>query len=340
MGAAPKESPDQRVAEFQRVFLRAEEEVGKVIVGHREVVRKLLTALFAGGHILIEGVPGLGKTLMVKTASEVLGLSFKRIQFTPDLMPADIVGTQMLSEVDGRREFVFKPGPIFAHMVLGDEINRATPKTQSAVLEAMEEHQVTVFGETYPLAPPYIVLATQNPIELEGTYPLPEAQMDRFLFKVVIGSPKPDELREIMHRTTGANAYKVQPNFDSVQAPAKIEEMKALVREVMVSEPVERYVITIITACTPGSPAATPEISNYLRFGPSPRGAQALILAGKVNALLAGRVSVSYEDIDDAVFSALRHRLLRNFQAEAENVSTEQLLEQVTKRIKRPAARS
>jgi MoxR-like ATPase len=339
MGAAPQQqSPDQRVAEFQRVFARAEEEVGRVIVGHREAVRKLLTALFAGGHILIEGVPGLGKTLMVKAASEVLGLSFKRIQFTPDLMPADIVGTQMLNEIDGRREFVFKPGPIFAHMVLGDEINRATPKTQSAVLEAMEEHQVTVFGSTYLLEPPYIVLATQNPIELEGTYPLPEAQMDRFLFKVVIGSPKPDELREIMHRTTGANAYQIQPNFDATQAPIKIEQLKTLVREVMVSEPVERYVISIITACTPGSPAATPEISQYLRFGPSPRGAQALILAGKVNALLAGRVSVSYEDIDDAVLPSLRHRLLRNFQAEAENISTEQLLEQVTKRIKRPAA--
>jgi MoxR-like ATPase len=337
MGAAPKQSPDQRIAEFQTVFARAEEEVGKVIVGHREVVRKLLTALFAGGHILIEGVPGLGKTLMVKTASDVLGLTFKRIQFTPDLMPADIIGTQVLTEVNGHREFVFKPGPIFAHMVLGDEINRATPKTQSAVLEAMEERQVTVFGETYRLDPPYIVLATQNPIELEGTYPLPEAQMDRFLFKVVIGSPKPDELREIMHRTTGAQTYKVQPNFDPIDAPIKIEELKQLAREVMVSEPVERYIISIITACTPGSPGATPEITQYLRFGPSPRGAQALILAGKVNALLAGRVSVSYEDIDDAVIPALRHRLLRNFQAEAENVSTEQLLEQVTKKIKRPA---
>jgi len=337
MGAAPKQSPDQRVAEFQRVFARAEEEVGRVIVGHREVVRKLLTALFAGGHILIEGVPGLGKTLMVKTASEVLGLTFKRIQFTPDLMPADIIGTQVLTEANGHREFVFKPGPIFAHMVLGDEINRATPKTQSAVLEAMEEHQVTVFGETYRLDPPYIVLATQNPIELEGTYPLPEAQMDRFLFKVVIGSPKPDELREIMHRTTGAQTYKVQPNFAPGEAAIKIEELKQLAREVMVSEPVERYIISIITACTPGSPGATPEITQYLRFGPSPRGAQALILGGKVNALLAGRVSVSYEDIDDNVIAALRHRLLRNFQAEAENVSTEQLVEQVTKKIKRPA---
>src|SRR5271170_7710542 len=223
MGAAPKQSPDQRLAEFREVFARAEEEIGRVIVGHREAIRNLLTALFAGGHILIEGVPGLGKTLLVKTASEVLGLSFKRIQFTPDLMPADITGTQMLTEVNGHREFVFKPGPIFAHMVLGDEINRATPKTQSAVLEAMEERQVTVFGETYRLEPPYIVLATQNPIELEGTYPLPEAQMDRFLFKVVIGSPKPDELREILQRTTGASLHKIKPALDPGTAAQKIE---------------------------------------------------------------------------------------------------------------------
>src|SRR6202166_4082102 len=230
MGAAPKQSPDQRVAEFQRVFTRAEDEVGKVIVGHREAVRKLLTALFAGGHILIEGVPGLGKTLMVKAASEVLGLSFKRIQFTPDLMPADIVGTQMLSEIDGRREFVFKPGPIFAHMVLGDEINRATPKTQSPVLETMEEHQVTVFGSTYLLEPPYIVLATQNPIELEGTYPLPEAQMDRFIFKVVMASPKPDELHEILTRTTGTAQNRIQPLFEPAKAAQQIEDLKALGR--------------------------------------------------------------------------------------------------------------
>src|SRR5215471_4789840 len=213
MGAAPQASPDQRVAEFRRAFQRAEQEVSRVIVGHQEVIRKTLTALFSGGHVLIEGVPGLGKTLMCKTASDALGLSFKRIQFTPDLMPSDIVGTQVLTEADGRREFHFKPGPIFAHIVLGDEINRATPKTQSAVLEAMEERQVTVFGATYLLDPPFFVLATQNPIELEGTYPLPEAQMDRFLFKVVIGAPKPDELREILNRTTGAMFYRPQPIF-------------------------------------------------------------------------------------------------------------------------------
>src|SRR5487761_1262563 len=234
MGAAPQASPDQRVAEFRKTFSRAEQEVGRVIVGHQDVIRKLLTALFSGGHVLIEGVPGLGKTLMCKAAADTLGLSFKRIQFTPDLMPSDIIGTQVLTESDGRREFQFKPGPIFAHVVLGDEINRATPKTQSAVLEAMEEHQVTVFGLTYRLDPPFFLPATQNPNELEGTYPLPEAQMDRFLFKVVMGAPKPDELREILTRTTGASSYKVQSIFDEGRAPEMIEAEKALVREVMV----------------------------------------------------------------------------------------------------------
>src|SRR6202166_3637785 len=226
MGAAAKTSADQRVAEFRDVFTRAEAEVGRVIVGHQAAIRKVLTALFCGGHILIEGVPGLGKTLMVKAAAEALGLSFKRIQFTPDLMPSDIVGTQVLAESDGRREFSFKAGPIFAHIVLGDEINRATPKTQSAVLEAMEERQVTVFGTTYLLDAPFFVLATQNPIELEGTYPLPEAQMDRFLFKVVMGAPKPEELHEIIARTTGATSYKVQSIFDPGRAPAQIEAQK------------------------------------------------------------------------------------------------------------------
>ena len=343
MGAAPQQkqvsapaSANDRVADFRRTFARAEAEVGKVIVGHREVVRKVLTALFAGGHVLIEGVPGLGKTLMVKTAAEALGLSFKRIQFTPDLMPSDIVGTQVLTESDGRREFSFKAGPIFAHVVLGDEINRATPKTQSAVLEAMEERQVTVFGTTYRLDPPFFVLATQNPIELEGTYPLPEAQMDRFLFKVVMGAPSPEELREILNRTTGAASYEPQSIFDAGAAPRKIEELKTLVREVMVAEPIERYIIAIVGACTPGGVGAMPEVSQYLRFGPSPRGAQSLILCAKVNALLDGRVSVSYDDLADAVVPALRHRLLRNFQAEAENVSAESILEQAIKRLKRP----
>jgi MoxR-like ATPase len=337
MGAAPQQiSPNERVTEFRRTFARAEAEVARVIVGHRDAIRKVLTALFCGGHILIEGVPGLGKTLMVKATAETLGLSFKRIQFTPDLMPSDIVGTQVLAESEGRREFSFKAGPIFAHIVLGDEINRATPKTQSAVLEAMEERQVTVFGTTYQLDAPFFVLATQNPIELEGTYPLPEAQMDRFLFKVVMGAPKPDELREILARTTGASSYKVQSIFDAGSAPDKIESEKALVREVMVGEPVERFIINIIGACTPSGPDAIPEVSQYLRFGPSPRGAQSLIMCAKVNALLEGRVTVSYEDVEDAIIPSLRHRLLRNFQAEAENVSAESILEQAVKRLKRP----
>ena len=336
MGAAPQVPPDQRVAEFRRVFLRAEQEVSRVIVGHQEVIRKLLSALFCGGHILIEGVPGLGKTLMCKAASDALGLIFKRVQFTPDLMPSDIIGTQVLAEQDGRREFQFKPGPIFAHMVLGDEVNRATPKTQSALLEAMEERQVTVFGVTYKLEAPYIVLATQNPIELEGTYPLPEAQMDRFLFKVIMNPPKPEELREILNRTTGAEARRSESIFDNRSAPQAIESLKALVREVMVAEPLERYVIAIVGGCTPNTPGAIPEVSQYLRFGPSPRGAQAMILCAKVNALLDGRVSVSYDDVDDAIVPSLRHRLLRNFQAEAENVTTESILEQVQKRLKRP----
>jgi MoxR-like ATPase len=336
MGAAPQVPPDQRVAEFRGVFQRAEQEVSRVIVGHQEVIRKLLTALFCGGHILIEGVPGLGKTLMCKAASDALGLTFKRVQFTPDLMPSDIIGTQVLAEQDGKREFQFKPGPLFAHMVLGDEVNRATPKTQSALLEAMEERQVTVFGVTYRLEAPYIVLATQNPIELEGTYPLPEAQMDRFLFKVIMNPPRPEELREILNRTTGAEARKSESIFDRRSAAQAIESLKALVREVMVAEPLERYVIAIVGGCTPNTPGAIPEVSQYLRFGPSPRGAQAMILCAKVNALLDGRVSVGYDDVDDALVPSLRHRLLRNFQAEAENVTTESILEQVQKRIRRP----
>jgi len=336
MGAAPQVPPDQRVAEFRRVFQRAEQEISRVIVGHQEVIRKLLTALFCGGHVLIEGVPGLGKTLMCKAASDALGLTFKRVQFTPDLMPSDIIGTQVLAEQDGKREFQFKPGPLFAHMVLGDEVNRATPKTQSALLEAMEERQVTVFGVTYRLEAPYIVLATQNPIELEGTYPLPEAQMDRFLFKVIMNPPRPEELREILNRTTGAEARKSESIFDRRSAAQAIESLKALVREVMVAEPLERYVIAIVGGCTPNTPGAIPEVSQYLRFGPSPRGAQAMILCAKVNALLDGRVSVGYDDVDDAMVPSLRHRLLRNFQAEAENVTTESILEQVQKRLRRP----
>ena len=231
-------SSEQRVEHFRHIFATIEEEVGQVIVGQRSILRKILTAFFAGGHVLIESVPGLGKTLMAKSLSQALALSAKRIQFTPDLMPSDIVGTQVLSEgADGRRYFEFKPGPVFANIVLADEINRATPKTQSAVLEAMEEEQVTVFGETHTLTPPFLVAATQNPVEIEGTYPLPEAQLDRFLLKLVIESPSANEVAEILERTTKETQYRINPVLSAETAPAVIAEMQNLVREVLLAPP-------------------------------------------------------------------------------------------------------
>jgi MoxR-like ATPase len=329
-------TPEERVQQFRQIFSAIEKEVGQVIVGQRDPVRKMLIAFFAGGHILIEGVPGLGKTLTVKSISEALGLSFKRIQFTPDLMPSDIVGTQILAESDHQRYFEFKKGPIFANIILADEINRATPKAQSAVLEAMEEQQVTVFGETHKLTPPFFILATQNPLELEGTYPLPEAQMDRFFFKVVIHAPSPEELKVILNRTTYVTRYQIKEVLPLAKAPHIVEAMKALVREVFLAPPLEDYLVRFVTAATPGSRTASfPEVNEYFRFGPSPRGAQALTLGAKVNALLDGRVNVSYEDIADVVLPALRHRCLLNFQAEAENVMSDQILEMLLKKVPR-----
>ncbi len=322
---------------FQEMFKRLESEVRKVIVGHDDVIRKVLIAFFAGGHVLLEGVPGLGKTLLVKSLSHALGMSFKRIQFTPDLMPSDIVGTQVLAESNGRREFQFKKGPIFAHVVLADEINRATPKTQSAVLEAMEEKQVTVFGESYTLESPFIVLATQNPIELEGTYPLPEAQLDRFFFKLLVASPAPAELREILKRTTGAEAEdtaKVLPN----DGAGLINEMKLLVRQVLIAPPIEDYVVRLVHATQPNVPNGKDKIApvkSYLRFGSSPRGAQSVILGAKGNALADGRVHVSYDDVEKVIYPALRHRLILNFQAEAENVDEDQIIAEVIKQVPR-----
>ena len=322
---------------FQEVFKRLEAEVQKVIVGHDDVIRKVLIAFFAGGHVLLEGVPGLGKTLLVKSLSHALGVSFKRIQFTPDLMPSDIVGTEVLTEASGRREFQFKKGPIFAHVVLADEINRATPKTQSAVLEAMEEKQVTVFGESHLLETPFIVLATQNPIELEGTYPLPEAQLDRFFFKLMVAPPSPPELREILKRTTGTatgDIEKVLPN-DGGQL---VNQMQQLLRQVLIAPPIEEYVVRIVHATQPatsnGSGSGSP-VKQYLRFGSSPRGAQAIILGAKGNALAESRIHVSYEDIEKVIYPALRHRIILNFQAEAENVSTDQILAEVMKQVRR-----
>jgi len=322
------------IAEVERRCRAVEGVLSRVIVGKDAVIRQLLAGVLASGHILIEDYPGLAKTLIARLLGEALDLAFRRVQFTPDLLPGDITGSFIYDQHAAK--FEFRRGPIFTQLLLADEINRATPKTQSALLEAMQEHQVTVEGETFPLDTPFLVVATQNPIDLEGTYPLPEAQMDRFLFKVVMTSPKPDELREIMKRTTGAHMPVTQSIFEPSVAAKQIEALKTLVREVIVAEPLERYAIAIVAACTPNGPGAVPEVSQYLRFGPSPRGLQAIILCSKVNALLDGRVSVSYDDIDDAVVPSLRHRLLRNFQAEAENVSTESILEQVMKRVKRP----
>ena len=328
--------PEERVKEFRRLFTAIEEEVGRVIVGHRAVVRKVLTAFFAGGHVLLEGVPGLGKTLMVKSLGQALGLSFKRIQFTPDLMPSDIVGTQVLSEGAGERHFEFKRGPVFANIVLADEVNRATPKTQSAVLEAMEEQQVTVFGETYRLESPFFVLATQNPIEIEGTYPLPEAQLDRFLFKLIVRSPSSVELSEILARTTADMRYQIRPMLLADQAQALVEELKTLVRQVLLAPPLSSYVARLIAAATPGDDQSpVPEVTQYFRYGPGPRGAQAITLGAKVNALLDGRVNVSFDDITDVTLPALRHRCLLNFQAEAENVGADQILAVLLKKVAR-----
>jgi MoxR-like ATPase len=315
----------REVQEFQRVFHALTDEIGRVIVGHEQARRHLLVALFAGGHVLVEGVPGLGKTLMVKSVADALSLEFRRIQFTPDLMPSDIIGAQILSE-DGARRFDFRPGPIFANVVLADEINRATPKTQSAVLEAMEERQVTAFGATYPLEPPFFVLATQNPIELEGTYPLPEAQLDRFMFKLSVTPPSRDELKTILARTTRAERITIAPVLEEATARRAIGHMTRLARSVLLAPPLEDYVIALVHAATPGSDTAPPEISRFLRYGPGPRAAQALTLGAKVLALADGRANVARADVDELIDPVLRHRLIVNFEAEAENVPLDALV--------------
>ena len=323
--------------QFQQMFKRLEAEVQKVIVGHDDLIRKVLIAFFAGGHVLLEGVPGLGKTLLVKSLSQAFGMSFKRIQFTPDLMPSDIVGTEVLTENGGRREFQFKRGPIFAHVVLADEINRATPKTQSAVLEAMEEKQVTVFGDSHILESPFIVLATQNPIELEGTYPLPEAQLDRFFFKLLVTAPAPAELKEILKRTTGTATGEVSKVLPE-DGGKLVGEMQQLLRQVMIAPPIEDYVVRLVHATQPdgvnGGPSKT-MVKQYIRFGASPRGAQAVILGAKGNALTENRVHVSYEDVERVFQPALRHRIILNFQAEAENITTDQVIGEIIKQVAR-----
>jgi MoxR-like ATPase len=310
-------------------------ELGKVIVGQDAVVEGTLIALFAGGHVLLEGVPGLGKTLLVRTLGEVLDLSFSRIQFTPDLMPADILGTNIVMEIPGgRREFQFQRGPIFAHLVLADEINRATPKTQSALLEAMQEHQVTAGGELRKLVEPFFVMATQNPIDQEGTYPLPEAQLDRFFFKIIVGYPTADELSQVLSRTTTG----ARPEVERVLTREALLELMKLVREVPVASHVKDYAVRLVLATHTKTDTASPIASQYLRFGSSPRGGQTLLLAGKVRALTDGRFNVSYDDIEAVAASALRHRLILNFEAEAEGITTDHIIGQILRDVPRDAA--
>ena len=313
------------IRNFQEVFAAVRSEIAKAVVGHERVIETILTAFFAGGHVLIEGVPGIGKTLIVRSLAEALNLSFNRIQFTVDLMPADITGTRVISEsADGRREFVFVPGPVFAHILLADEINRATPKTQSALLEAMAEQQVTVADTSYTLAPPFFVLATLNPIEMEGTYRLPEAQLDRFLFKVLLDYPSQAELERILGTTTSAELPAVSPVLARDTATARAEELKRLVREVLVAPHVERYVATLVRGTAPG-PGSAEGVTRYVTYGASPRGGQALALGAKVLALLDGRPHVSVDDVDRMATAALGHRLVLNFAAEAAGVGAAEI---------------
>jgi MoxR-like ATPase len=325
----------QRAAQFRQAFAKVQKEIGKVIVGHADIVQGVLTCLFVGGHALLEGVPGLGKTLLVRTLSQVLDLGFNRIQFTPDLMPSDIIGTNIITESsEGRRVFSFQPGPIFAQIVLADEINRATPKTQSALLEAMQEHSVTVGGTIHKLKEPFFVMATQNPIEQEGTYPLPEAQLDRFFFKLNLNYSGRDEMATILDRTTRGE----WPVADKVMNGSEIEQWQQLVREVLIAPPVQDYAIRLVLATHPGGEFAAADTNRYIRCGASPRGGQALVLAGKVRALLEGRYNVSFEDIRTAYLPALRHRILLNFEAQAENIPSDQVLGQILKDIKEKGA--
>jgi MoxR-like ATPase len=324
----------KRADEFRRAYGRVHREIGKVIVGHSDIVHGILTCLFVGGHALLEGVPGLGKTLLVRTLSQVLNLKFNRVQFTPDLMPSDILGTNIIAEAgDGKRVFSFQPGPIFAQIVLADEINRATPKTQSALLEAMQEHSVTIGGTIHRLEEPFFVMATQNPIEQEGTYPLPEAQLDRFFFKLLVNYSGREEMATILDRTTRGE----WPAVERVMDGAEIQQWQQLVREVLVAPPVQDYAIRLVLATHPGGEFAAADTNKYIRFGSSPRGAQALVLAAKVRSLLEGRFNVSFEDVRKMYLPALRHRILLNFEAQAENIPPDAVLQGIVKEVKEKA---
>jgi len=316
---------EREVASFRDSFASLRSALGTAVVGHAEALEQVLTAFFAGGHVLLEGVPGLGKTLIVRTLAASVGLRFARVQCTPDLMPADVTGTNVVSEESGRREFLFRPGPVFTNLLLADEVNRATPKTQSALLEAMEERTVTAGGRTHPLDAPFLVLATQNPIEMEGTFPLPEAQLDRFLFKVLLKPPPAAEVLEIVDRTTGASAAPPPRVLDGPRVLA----LQRLVREVVLDGPARDAVGRLVEATAPGSSSAPSEVRRFVRWGASPRGAQALALGAKVRALAAGRAHASVEDVRAVARPALRHRMILNFEGEAEGAEPEALLDAV-----------
>lgn len=324
----------ERVAEFRTEVDSLRQEVLRVVVGQRDVIDGVITCLLTGGHALLEGVPGLGKTVLVRTLADALHLKFARIQFTPDLMPGDILGTTVLVENErGQKTFEFRQGPVFANIVLADEINRATPKTQSALLEVMQEGSVTVSGHTHIVEQPSFVLATQNPLEMEGTYPLPEAQLDRFLLKLDVKFPTHDELGAILDRTTGTTAERAKPVLDAKRLLA----LRAVVREVAVAKPIQNYVIRILEATHPTHPQAPASIKRFVRYGASPRGAQALLAAAKAHALFEGHFHVSTTNVRAMAHAALRHRMILNFEGQAEGQKTDALLDTILKEVKEGA---
>ena len=324
---------ENQIADFHARFEAARSEISRVIVGNREIIDTILTALLCDGHVLLEGIPGLGKTKLVQTLGHVLDLDFARIQFTPDLMPGDIIGTNIVHEGDaGHRELRFQPGPLFAHLILADEINRATPKTQSALLEAMQEKTVSVGQTTHVLDSPFFVMATQNPLEMEGTYPLPEAQLDRFLFKLKMLYPSSDELQEILDRTTQLE----EPQVETVLDRDGIATMRATVRSVPIAREVQAYAIRLALATQPTAEEAHPSTRRFVRFGSSPRGIQALVIGAKVRALLADRSHVAVADIRSLAKPALRHRILLNFEGEAERIDPDDILDDILTSIREP----
>lgn len=328
MSTASTPHTEQEAREFVDIFNRVRSEVAKFIVGQEQIVEDVLIAIICGGHVLLEGVPGLGKTALVNTISQALHLKFKRIQFTPDLLPADIVGTQILTSRNGDKQLEFQPGPVFCNILLADEINRATPKTQSALLETMQEKSVTVAGHTHQLDQPFFTLATQNPIEQDGTFPLPEAQLDRFFFKLFVKLPSHDEFSEILNRTGGNHT----PDISPVASGDDIIKMGNLLRNVPIDKPVQDHLVRVVRATHPDNPHASDEVKRFVRYGSSPRGAQSILAAAKARALLQGRFHVASEDVNQMALPALRHRIMLSFEGEAEGLSTDSIVESVIER--------